>query len=146
MEDNIMNFSKLLSVTKKISQKGKMINGKGPIYVDPLEILQAYFDYKKYEQESQNYREELWVKRDVAIKTLESQKDLILRYFDNVFAERGITLNKFFDILSSGVKFQNDKMIDVALTGILGVIKDNPLKAINSFKENFNKPNNNLEF
>ena len=79
-------------------------------------------------------REQIIAQRDIAVRTIEAERDTILEYFKLRFAERRDALCGFFEVLHRGVQEKSDKAMDIALTGILGIIKDSPLKDFEAFR------------
>ena len=57
-------------------------------------------------------------------------------YFERRFSERKEALQNFFLLLTEAVTSKDDKQLEVALAGILGIIKDNPLGDFKVFREN----------
>lgn len=101
---------------------------------NPVEIINYYFEYKKVVAAHETERTRLNAKRDIVLKTLDIQRELIKEYFDRRFEERKSALDRFFALLDDAVKNNNDKHLDVALDGIVTLIKDNPLKDFEAFK------------
>ena len=131
-------------IVKKASGKvvGRVAGKMGKeilVNLNPLEVLHEYFDYKKKVQENKSWREEINAKRDIAIRTLEYQKEIIITYFEKRFEERKVALESFFNLLSFAITSKDDKQLDVALAGIMGIIKENPLGDFKQFKENMLK-------
>ena len=109
--------------------------------LNPTQVIAEYLDYKRKVAEEETKREEIWAKRDVALATLSAQKELIEKYFKERFAERAAGLDKFFDLLDSAIEGKNEKQMELALAGILGILKDSPLKDFETFRESFQKEN-----
>lgn len=104
------------------------VGGKGLVQnLNPLEVLREYVSYRKTALEQQTERERIAAKRDVAVRLIDSERDLILAYFEQRCAERKETLDSLFDILHTALQEKNDPAMDAALSGILGVVKDSPL-------------------
>lgn len=104
--------------------------------INPLEVLHEYLDYAKTVQLNETTRAEIIAKRDVAIQNLQNQKEIILAYFEKRFAERKEALQSFYTLLSNSLSTNNEKQLDTALAGIMGIIKDNPLGDFQTFKNN----------
>lgn len=102
--------------------------------INPLEVLQEYFKYRTAMQEELTLCEEIRAKRDVAVASIQAQRDLIEKYFKDRFSERAMVLSKLFKLLDHAVKTRNDRELDITLNGILGVVKDSPLKDFESFR------------
>lgn len=129
------------AITKNIGKLSKSVLRN----LNPLEVLHEYFEYQKTLDEQRTTRENINAKRDIAIKSIEAQKEILLDYFNKRFSERKDSLNKFFTVLDNAIKEKDDKQLDVALAGILGILKDNPLGDFQTFKENMLMPDYKIE-
>jgi len=129
------------TITKNLGKLSKSVLRN----LNPLEVLHEYFEYKKTLDEQKTTRKNIKAKRDIAIKSIEAQKEILLDYFNKRFSERKDSLDKFFSLLDSAVKEKNEKQLDVALAGILGILKDNPLGDFQAFKENMLMPDYKIE-
>lgn len=107
---------------------------------DPLAVIHEAIDYMKFREGEETKRDYIEAKRDVIVHALDNEKEVILTYFDRRFSERGEILNQFFVVLHEGIAKENTKEIDTALTGILGVLQDNPLKDLAEFRKNMANP------
>lgn len=120
------------------SPLGKVILNGGKVIVrdlNPLEVVREYVSYRKTVSEQRTERERIAAKRDVAVRLIESEREIILEYFAQRFAERKAALNEFFDVLHAAVQEKNDHAMDTALSGILGIVKDSPLKDFEAFRQ-----------
>ncbi len=129
-----------------------MVNERNPIKLansidiaDTLTIFKEAIAYYKTRQVEQTKREEIWSKRDVLILALNNEKDVILTYFEHRFAERRISLEQFYNLLHRSVDSGNEIQLQAALTGILGIIQENPLSDFAEFRKNMANPNFKLE-
>ena len=91
--------------------------------------------FLKTASEQKTERERIAAKRDVAVKLIESEREVILEYFKARFAERKEALQGLFEILHQAVEAKNEHAMDTALGGILGIVKDSPLKDFDSFRQ-----------
>ena len=112
------------SLAKHLGASGKVIVKN----LNPLEVVREYVSYLKTVSEQQTERERIAAKRDVAVRLIESEREIILEYFTQRFAERKAALNGFFDVLHAAVQEKNDHAMDTALSGILGIVKDSTPK------------------
>ena len=120
----------------KVALKGLGVGGKVLVQnLNPLEVLREYVSYRKTVLEQQTERERIAAKREVAVGLIESEREIILEYFAQRFAERKAALNGFFDVLHAAVQEKNDHAMDTALSGILGIVKDSPLKDFEAFRQ-----------
>lgn len=101
--------------------------------LNPLEVLKEYFVFKKAEEEEITERQRIRAKRDMAVAAIQAQRELIEKYFEYRFAERSTTLAELFKLLDHAVQNRSENELDAALQGILGVVKDSPLKDFESF-------------
>ena len=104
-------------------------------------LITEAIDYYKKRQEEETKREEIWAKRDVLVTELNNRKEIVLAYFEHRFAERKSTLEQFYHLLHRAVDTGDDKQLQTALTGILGIIQENPLKDFAEFAKNWEDPN-----
>lgn len=112
---------------------------------DALTVFKEAITYYKTRQVEQTKREEIWSKRDVLILALNNEKDVLLSYFEHRFTERKASLEQFYAILHRSVDSGNEIQLQTALTGILGIIQENPLSDFAEFKKNMANPNVKLE-
>ncbi len=135
-----------IKITEKTITKNLGILSKSVLRnLNPLEAINEYFEYKKTLDEQKTTRKIIKAKRDIAIKSIEAQKEILLDYFNKRFSERKALLEKFFNLLDKAVKEKNYKQLDVAFAGILGILKDNPLGDFKAFKENMLMPDYTIE-
>lgn len=119
------------SVVRVLGAGGKVIVQN----LDLLEVLREYISYRKTAEEQQTERARIAAKRDIAVRLIESEREIILEYFAQRFAERKAALNGFFDVLHTAVQEKNEHAMDTALSGILGIVKDSPLKDFETFRQ-----------
>ncbi len=106
-----------------------------------ISVITEFIAYLKVQQEETTKREAIAVRRDSLIKAIQSEKELIETYFNLRFAERKEALHSFFEVLRNGVANNDSKIIDSALTGILGILQDSPLQDLEKFRVWFYNPN-----
>lgn len=119
------------SVAKHLGAGGKFVVQN----LNPLEVVREYVSFLKTASEQKTERDRIASKREVAVKIIESEKEIILEYFKARFAERKEALQGLFDILHQAVETKNEHAMDTALGGILGIVKDSPLKDFVSFRQ-----------
>ena len=119
------------SIAKIARGAGKELANK----IDPMIALRQWCEYKKAEIGEQTKREEIRARRDTAVAAIQAQKELIETYFEKRFAERRQALSGFLELLTHAVDTKNDKELDAALGGILGIVQDSPLKDFEAFRQ-----------
>ena len=91
-------------------------------------------------QEEKTKRQDIIANQDVLIARITAEKEAILAYFGHRFAERRAALDEFFELLRCAVASGDNHQLTAALTGILGIIQDNPLDDFETFKRQFQDP------
>ena len=129
-----------MSKAKKMIKTGGRVGGKVVSAIDVLAVIKEGIEYYKTRQEEQTKREVIWSKRDVLVTALNNEKETILAYFEHRFAERKGALEQFYHLLHRAVDTGDDKKLQVALSGILGIIQQNPLNDFAEFKKNMANP------
>jgi hypothetical protein len=102
---------------------------------DPLAVIIEALDYLKVREQEKTKRIHIRAKRDVLVHAINAEREAILQYFEQRFAERRAALEQFYQLLHAGVAAADTSSIDTALTGILGILQDNPLRDFATFKE-----------
>ena len=107
---------------------------------DALTVIKEVISAYNTHNAEQTKREEIWAKRDVLILALNSEKELLLTYFEHRFAERKASLEQFYKLLHKSVESGNEIQLQTALTGIVGIIQENPLSDFAEFRKNRANP------
>ncbi len=108
--------------------------------LDAIAVITTFTETLQIIQTEETKRAQIAAQRDVLIKALESERQVMLAYFEQRFAERRQALDRFFHLLDYGVTHHDTASIDAALTGILGIIQDNPLRDFETFKKCMARP------
>jgi hypothetical protein len=124
-----------LSVVKPIGKTA----GVGAV-VNSLAVITELLDYLKVKADEETKREQIRAQRDVYVLALETEKELLLKFFEHRFAERATVLEQFFQLMKSAVDSKTEKALDVALTGIVSIMQDNPLRDLSEFRRNMADP------
>jgi hypothetical protein len=106
----------------------------------PADAVRACIEYAKVIEAEKTKRAEIRAKRDVAVEAITAQKEIILKYFELRFAERREALTHLFVELDEGLRTKDDKLLDGALSGIVSIVKDNPLKDFEAFCQSMKQP------
>ena len=104
------------------------------------QTISGIADYFRTMQEEETKRKAIDANREVLIARLTAEKDTILAYFSERFAERRAALDEFFKLMRRSVDSRDNHQLNVALAGILGIIQDNPLDDFETFKQQFQNP------
>jgi len=122
---------------------GTVAKGSGKVVatVNPLAVVTEVIKHLETRQEEKTKREHIWAKRDAIVTELNNEKEVVLSYFEHRFAERKSTLEQFYHLLHRAVDTGDDKQLQTALIGILGIIQENPLKDFAEFAKDWEDPN-----
>lgn len=142
MADSLPSKVVTASVTRRVAPPVKG-SAAGAFFL--AEPIRACIEYAKIAQAEKTERERIKAKRDVAVEAIRAQRDLILKYFELRFKERAGALSKCFGLLDEGLRTKDDRVLDRALHGIVGIIQENPLADFDAFREQMAKPGFELE-
>lgn len=102
-----------------------------------IEGITAYF---RTLEEEETKRHAITANRDVLVARINAERDAILVYFGYRFIERSAALDEFFELLRYATANGDNEQLTAALTGILGIIQQNPLDDFETFKKNLQNP------
>ncbi len=103
-----------------------------------IEGVAAYF---RTLEEEETKRQAIAANRDVLVTRINAERDAILAYFEHRFAERRTALDELFVTLRHATANGDNEQLVAALSGILGIIQQNPLDDFETFKKNLQNPN-----
>jgi hypothetical protein len=103
--------------------------------LDPLEIVREYVRWRVVAEEQRTERKRIKARRDVAVRAIESEREIISAYFEKCFAERRMVLDEIFRVLRHAVESKDDTALDSALRAIVEIVADNPLKDFDAFRK-----------
>lgn len=107
--------------------------------INPVAVITECITYLRIREEETTKRLYIEAKRDVLIQALRNEHEALLAYFNLRFAERKIALDHLFAGLHEGIEKKEIHVIDATLSGILGILQDNPLKDFAEFKRNMER-------
>lgn len=85
---------------------------------------------------------EIEARYDAFIEALRIEQQTILRYFEMQFAERAEALGHFYDLLD---RARDKEQLEVAVSGIVGIIRENPLLGYAEFRKAIGDPTQKIE-
>lgn len=107
---------------------------------DSFIVITECLKYLGVREEEITRRAYIAAQRDTLVAAITAERDLITTYFAYQFTERRAALDQLFTILQQGVAEHDSTVIDRSLTGILGILQDNPLQDIEAFRTNWRNP------
>lgn len=103
-------------------------------------LIQGVADYLNTLEREETKRQEIWAHHDIIIHALNQERDVILAYFNHTFAERRLVLEQCFDLMDKSIETNDHASLNLALSSILSVIHENPLKDFETFKSRMSEP------
>ncbi len=117
----------------------------GRLSPEALNVIAQYIDFKKVCEEQQTERERIRACRDGFVEAIRAHKEVLLTISEAYFDERRRTLSEFFERLDAGVATTDHHLMDIAVSGIVGVIQANPLLGLGEFEESMSQNGRPLE-
>ena len=105
-----------------------------------VDVIYAAVDFMKSHDAERTQREYIRAHRELLVTALNHQRDCLLAYFEQRFAERREALEQFYTLLRSAVEEDDTTQLHASLTGILGIITDNPLSDLAEFRRTWDDP------
>ena len=102
-----------------------------------IEGISAYF---RTLEEEETKRQAIVANRDVLVARINAEREVILAYFGERFAECSAALDELFGTLRHATTNGDNEQLVAALGGILGIIQQNPLDDFETFKRKFQEP------
>lgn len=115
------------------------------IDLNAQEVINAGVEYLKTWEAEKTNREWIRANHQAFLAALQAEQEALLVYFEHRFAERREALGEFYQVLHKAVETGDDHQLDVAICGILGIVKDNPLNDFEKFRQAYNDPNSIIE-
>lgn len=124
---------------KKISKVGTKITK----HISPVQAVEGFTtiyktitEYKTNKEKHKTLRKNIEIEKDIELERIKTQKEILLKYFEEIFQERKEIYKKQFDLLDKGIETQNIEMIQIACSSIITLAKDSPLKELEKFRTN----------
>ena len=92
---------------------------------------------KKITEIETTKREEILAIKEVEIKKIEAQKEILKTYFEGIFAERRYMIEEMFERLDKGIENNNAELIQLSMHSIVSIAKESPLKQVESLMNDF---------
>jgi len=94
----------------------------------PVSAAREIFGFYQLRETEKTKRTEIKCNSDKEIAAIRENAQLLRDYFDKAFAERRENFDRFFQMLDAGLSSGNNQQIDTALSLIVTMIKESPLK------------------
>jgi hypothetical protein len=97
-------------------------------------MLAMAAEVTKFTEAQKTKRKEIEAKRDIIVKKIESQKEIILVYLEKSFDERRDNFTKLFTVVDSAIANNNMQQLALGLDSINKLASSSPFKALASLE------------
>jgi hypothetical protein len=111
-----------------------------PIFLLQTLLIQAG-EVAKYTEVQKTARKGIEAERDVAVKRIDSQKEILLAYLEKTFDERKENFSKLFDVIDHSIESGNMDELAMALDGVIRLAETSPFKDLRSVQGGLEDPN-----
>lgn len=112
-----------------------------PSPTQALEGLKTFVDVvrenHRVTEEETTKRVDISVMRDIEVKKIRAQKEILQNYFDSIFSERRYVIEEMFDKLDKGIENNNLELIQMSMSSIVSIAQESPLKQVASLMNDF---------
>ncbi|AFZ17954.1 hypothetical protein [Allocoleopsis franciscana] len=91
-------------------------------------VVEAYTEYKIVAEQEQTKRREIEKWEKEAITSIQSQRDIIIKYLERSFDERSETFRILFGIVDQAMRDGNNEQLGTALDSITKIAQSSPFK------------------
>lgn len=124
---------------EKDLQKGLLGVAQGLATTNPKEALEAVNNFvsiagevAKFTEVQKTARKQIEAERDIAVKKIQDQKDIILHYLEKSFDERKKNFEKLFCIVDEAIAKNNMEELALGLNSINQLATSSPFKDLTS--------------
>ncbi len=121
------------SVRGKLSKKAAMtLANFNPVEVMALvnTLVNTVGDVMKFTEYQETERTKIRAKRDLEVKRIQSQKEIILAYLKMSFDERSENFKRLFSIVDAAIANGNTEQLAMGLDSINRLAAESPFKAL----------------
>ncbi len=98
-------------------------------------IVSDVTDYLKVSEYEQTKRADITARRDIALATIQAQRETISELICYTFDERAAVLQRQFDTLDKALASGNVELVHVALNSMVTVIQSSPFKNVQELQK-----------
>jgi hypothetical protein len=98
-------------------------------------VVSSVTDYMKVAEQEETKRTEIRARRDVALATIQAQRDTVMEMIRYTFQERALVLQKHFDVLDKALASGQTELVHTSLTGMVAVIQSSPFKNVQEMQQ-----------
>lgn len=94
-------------------------------------LMEVYKEGKKTDLEI----EQLRMRKEILLAEMEKKHDLYNKIFTEIFVERRMAIQKYFEIIDRGLAENNRELISIGLSHLSQVVTTSPFSDINSLSK-----------
>ncbi len=114
----------------KAKLSGQSLNSPTEVLSTLKAFSEAATDAVKFCEVQKTKREEIRANRDIRIRQLETQRDIIMRYLERSFDERKYLFEEQFKVVDHALQTGNTQELAISLQCINDLAKSSPFKAL----------------
>ena len=97
------------------------------------------------ERDEREARLEMEARYNAFVQALRTEQETMIAYFDRVFGERDNALQHFYDLMDEATAAGDNEQLETAVSGIVGIIRTNPLMGFEEFQKALADPRETIE-
>ena len=103
-------------------------------------LIDAWMSYKQCSAQEKTKRTQIEAQRDIALKQIEKQTEIIKQYLTCKFKEREQSILEMFNTLDKGIISKNSDLINKSMDAIVSTLHSSPLNDIATIMQKINDP------
>lgn len=103
--------------------------------IDPTSFFETLMEVYKEGKKTDLEIEELRMKKEILLAEIEKKHDLYNKIFTEIFVERRMAIQKYFEIIDKGLAENNRELISIGLSHLSQVVTTSPFSDINSLSK-----------
>ena len=103
--------------------------------IDPTSFFKTLMEVYKEGKKTDLEIEQLRMKKEILLAEIEKKHDLYNKIFTEIFVERRMAIQKYFEIIDRGLAENNRELISIGLSHLSQVVTTSPFSDINSLSK-----------
>ena len=103
--------------------------------IDPTSFFKTLMEVYKEGKKTDLEIEQLRMKKEILLAEMEKKHDLYNKIFTEIFVERRMAIQKYFEIIDRGLAENNRELISIGLSHLSQVVTTSPFSDINSLSK-----------
>ncbi len=103
-------------------------------------VVEAFKENHRVTQEERTKRKNIEVQREIAIKTIKAQRDILKEFIENSFKERKENFDELFKALDKSLEVNDHESLSIILGGIVKLAETSPLSQAKKLINDYENP------